>query len=102
MSDSMNASLETHARNQATEDSTVVRKLPTRNGEALASLASCYTNLDPSCDFHNRLRLLQFQAAWGNPAPTHCPLKRGAKSPELPLYPDRLGVNMDKTCDLVA
>ena len=82
---------------------------PLFNGEHLSSLATCYVNLNASCDFHNNVKYEAYRQAWAHPAPTHCqgdreasvftPVGRVPKpTPEVRVYRDRLGANMEALC----
>lgn len=74
--------------------------LPTLNGEKVASLSTCFTNMDRSCDFHTVQKYRIYRSEWVQPAPQHCEIKRRKPAPPLPeLHTDRLGVNMEPTCD---
>lgn len=50
-------------------------RLPTFSKDplaALASLSSCYVNLERGCDFHHDERSRQYLYAWRRPAPSWC------------------------------
>lgn len=66
---------------------------------ALASLSTCYINLERGCDFHRDERSRQYLQAWRRTAPAWC-LGGGssrdqgvvADPPPRPILRDRLGV----------
>jgi hypothetical protein len=62
---------------------------------ALASLSSCYINLERGCDFHADERSKRYLKAWENPAPRWCGQNRRwiqASAPEAPIPLDRFGI----------
>lgn len=59
---------------------------------SLASLSSCYLNLEKGCDFHRNERSRAYIADWKRPAPTWCQTKRQAYEEQPPVQRDRLGV----------
>ena len=84
-------------------------RLPMLHGDALASLTTCSTNLNPSCDFHNNQKYVQYVREWMQPAPLHCRLRRKtggepsrgtAKPLDLTDVVDRkrVGLAMDPIC----
>lgn len=85
-------------------------RLPMFNGDALASLTTCSTNLNPSCDFHNNQKYIQYVRDWMQPAPAYCRMRRRvsqgekARGPAKPLDMSdvvdrkRIGLAMDPIC----
>lgn len=78
-------------------------RLPLFRGDALASLTTCNTNLNSSCDFHTSRKYKEYLKAWRQPAPIHCRSRRSRYAKPNPIPPDpelkeRLGVNMDAIC----
>jgi hypothetical protein len=74
--------------------------LPMLNGEAVASLTSCSTNLHGSCDFHMAQKFQIYVDHWRHAAPPHCQQRKGVvrsaakKQAPAEVFLDRLGVNM--------
>ena len=73
--------------------------LPTLNGEAVASLTTCNTNLNRTCDFHMAQKFQIYLQQWRSPAPAHCQRRGRPVEPAPALFYDRLGVNMEPVCD---
>lgn len=99
---------------EVTTTATVTQRQQSRiqviNGEHLASLTTCNTNLNPSCDFHVNQKYQTYRAHWAFPAPPQCgrtgvvrPVQDRCDTVDVPpepqpLYLDRLGANMQPIC----
>jgi hypothetical protein len=72
--------------------------LPTASQDpvtALASLSTCYINLERGCDFHADERSKRYMRAWETPAPRWCTQARWRHqpaAPEAPIPLDRFGI----------
>ena len=74
--------------------------MPTLNGEAVPSLSTCSTNLHASCDFHTAQRYLHYLSEWRHPAPKKCHRRNFKPKEYPPPTTDRLGINVERMCDL--
>ena len=81
---------------------TLHQTMPTINGEAVPSLSTCSTNLHSSCDFLTTQKYLHYLYEWRHPAPKHCQPRGTTPASKIvpPLTPDRLGINIERNCDL--
>ena len=72
---------------------------PTINGEAVASLTTCSTNLHSSSEFQTASQFVRFMQEWRRSGPKSC--RRKATKPEelMGFVADRLGINGEHLCD---